>query len=57
MNSTDSEHVGKVFVVVRGMRRYLICERVFTPMEAAYHAATRCYPPLGTDCAMHAVLH
>jgi hypothetical protein len=44
MNSTDSEQVGKVFVVVGSMRRCLICERVFTPPQAAEHAATPCHP-------------
>jgi hypothetical protein len=45
MNKMQIETVGKVFVVVRGMRRCLICESVFTPTEAAKHAATPCYPP------------
>ena len=44
MNKSQIEIVGKVFVVVRGMRRCLICENVFTPTEAAEHAATPCYP-------------
>jgi hypothetical protein len=44
MNSRNSEHVGKVFVAVRGMRRCLICERVFTPTEAAEHATAPCIP-------------
>jgi hypothetical protein len=45
MNNVHTEHVGKVFVVVRGMRRCLICERMFIPSEAAEHAATPCCPP------------
>ena len=44
MNGRDSEQVGKVFVVVRGMRRCLICDDMFTPMQAANHALTICYP-------------
>jgi hypothetical protein len=44
MNKMQIETLGKVFVVVRGMRRCLICDRVFTPMEAAEHAATMCFP-------------
>lgn len=46
MNKCQIETVGKVFIVVRGMRRCLICERVFTPSEAADHATTPCYPPM-----------
>ena len=39
---TSDEKVGKVFVVVAGMRRCLICERDFAPREAAQHVATVC---------------
>ncbi len=44
MKNSQPECVGKVFVVVQGMRRCLICEHVFTPMEAAEHSTTPCYP-------------
>jgi hypothetical protein len=44
MTGRDSEQVCKVFVVVRGMRRCLICDWVFTPKEAADHASVLCYP-------------
>ena len=44
MNKCQIEAVGKVFVVVRGMRRCLICDRVFTPRQAADHAETPCHP-------------
>ena len=44
MNSRNSEHVGKVFVVVRGMRRCLICNSLLTPECAAEHAGTVCSP-------------
>ncbi len=45
MNRGQNETVGKVFVVVGDMRRCLICERPFTPRQAADHAVTPCYPP------------
>ena len=44
MKGMQIETVGKVFIVVRGMRRCLICDGVFPPREAADHAATLCYP-------------
>jgi hypothetical protein len=37
--------VGKVFVVVDGMRRCLICDGMFTPTQAAHHSAIICVPP------------
>jgi len=44
MKQDQVEFVGKVFVVVGGMRRCLICEGMFTPAHAANHAKTLCYP-------------
>ena len=44
MEQTQIEIVGKAFVVVGGKRKCLICEGVFSPREAAEHAATLCYP-------------
>jgi hypothetical protein len=44
MNGTRIETVGKVFVVICGMRRCLICDEMFTPAQAATHATTPCYP-------------
>jgi hypothetical protein len=44
MKETQIETVGKVFVVVCGMRRCLICERMFTPKQTADHAETPCHP-------------
>jgi hypothetical protein len=44
MNQTQIETVGKVFVVVRGMRQCLICESMFTPQQAAEHATAPCSP-------------
>lgn len=44
MSSRDSEPVGKVFVVVRRMRRCLICNSRLTPECAAEHAGTACLP-------------
>jgi hypothetical protein len=38
------EMIGKVFVVTCGIRRCLICDRVFTPTKAANHAMNLCYP-------------
>jgi hypothetical protein len=46
MKETQIETVGKVFIVVRGMRRCLICDRVFTPSETAEHASVPCYSVL-----------
>ena len=42
MKGKQDEAVGKVFIVVGGMRRCLICERVFTPRKAAAHAVVVC---------------
>jgi hypothetical protein len=44
MTETQIEVVGKVFVVVSGERRCLICDGIFTPKEATQHALTICYP-------------
>ena len=45
------EAVGKVFVVEGNMRRCLICERIFTPREAAAHARAVCRPSAG-NCGL-----
>ena len=43
MRALDTtEQVGKVFLVVGGMRICLACERVFTGNEAAEHAEIPC---------------
>jgi hypothetical protein len=42
MKEMQIETVGKLFIVVRGMRQCLICERLFTPMEAAGHSMMPC---------------
>ena len=44
MNQSRTEVVGKLFVVVNGMRRCLICDRVFTREAAAEHAGITCFP-------------
>lgn len=44
MKQSQIEKVGKIFVVVGGMRRCLICDGMFTPTQAANHAATTCFP-------------
>ena len=44
MKEAQIETVGKVFIVVRGMRRCLICDCVLPPTQAANHARTPCYP-------------
>jgi len=44
MKETQIETVGKVFVVIRGIRRCLICDCAFTPTEAADHASAPCHP-------------
>lgn len=49
MEQEEIEMVGKVFVVVGGKRKCLVCEGVFTPIQAANHAATICSP---TDCSV-----
>jgi hypothetical protein len=38
----QTEIVGKVFVVVGGKRRCLVCEKLFPPEEAAAHATAPC---------------
>ena len=38
------EVVGKVFVVVGGKRRCLICDGIFTPRGAANHATAPRHP-------------
>ena len=38
MKTRNDERVDKVFTVIGGMRKYLICEN-----ESAEHAATSCY--------------
>jgi len=42
MKQDRVEFVGKVFVVVGGMRRCLVCDRVFAPTQAAKHATVPC---------------
>src|ERR1700733_5230029 len=49
MNQMQIETVGKIFIVVRGMRRCLICDGVFTPREAANHAMILCCPPTKSE--------
>jgi hypothetical protein len=44
MKEAQIETVGKVFIVVRGMRRCLICDCVLPPTQAVNHARTPCYP-------------
>jgi hypothetical protein len=44
MKQTQIEIVGKVFVVVGGKRKCLICEGMFSPRQAANHAMTICFP-------------
>ncbi len=44
MEHNQIEFVGKVFVVVSGKRKCLICDGVFTPTQAANHAMTICFP-------------
>jgi hypothetical protein len=44
MKEAQIETVGKVFIVIRGMRRCLICDCVLPPTQAANHARTPCYP-------------
>jgi hypothetical protein len=45
MNSTNSEQIGKVFIVTHGVRQCLICDGLFTREAAAKHASTPCCPP------------
>jgi|HubBroStandDraft_2_1064218.scaffolds.fasta_scaffold126616_1 hypothetical protein len=43
MSSTNSEQVGKVFLVLaKDLRLCLICESVFSRRDAAEHATTLC---------------
>jgi len=42
MKRTQTEIVGKVFVAIRGERRCLICNDVFTLRQAARHATEPC---------------
>jgi hypothetical protein len=44
MEHQQIESVGKVFEVVGERRKCLICERVFTPTQAANHATAPCRP-------------
>ena len=48
-----TDQVGKVFLVLRGARMCVVCDRVFTREEAAKHAGTACKPsaeiPQGKD--------
>jgi hypothetical protein len=44
MNEAEVETVGKVFFVIGRRRRCLICDDIFTPMQAAKHAVTICHP-------------
>jgi hypothetical protein len=40
-----TEHVGKVFIAIQGMRRCLICDQLFSREESREHADARCQPP------------
>jgi hypothetical protein len=42
MERNQIEVVGKLFVVVGGKRKCLICDGVFTPSQAANHAIVPC---------------
>ena len=44
MEHNQIEFAGKVFVVVSGKRKCLICDGVFTPTQAVNHAVTICFP-------------
>jgi hypothetical protein len=44
MERNQIEVVGKVFVVVGGKRKCLICDGIFTPKQAANHAVIPCHP-------------
>ena len=48
MKDAETEIVGKVFLIVRGGRKCLICDGVFTAREAAEHAEIVCYPGMRT---------
>jgi hypothetical protein len=45
MKKTQIEVIGKVFTVVGGKRKCLICDGMFTARQAANHTTTPCYPP------------
>lgn len=52
MEQKHIEVVRKIFVVVGGKRKCLICEGMFSQTQAANHAPTLCYPSSqesGTD--------
>jgi hypothetical protein len=53
MEQKQIEVVGKVFVVVGGKRRCLICDGMFTPTQAANHATAPCYPLLENVRSVH----
>lgn len=43
--TVKTDRVGKLFLVLRaGMRRCLICDEVFTHLEAAKHSRVLCGP-------------
>ena len=42
MKRTQIEIVGKVFVVVGGKRKCLVCDELFPPEEASAHATAPC---------------
>ena len=42
LNEASQIEIGKVFVVVGGKRKCLICDGVFTPTQAAEHATAPC---------------
>ena len=44
MKQIEIEMVGKVFVVVGGNRKCLICDGLFTVKQASNHAPAPCYP-------------
>jgi hypothetical protein len=45
MNQSHTETAGKVFLVVFGGRRKcLVCDGIFTPIQAAKHATTVGHP-------------
>ena len=45
MEQKQIEVLSKVFTVVGGKRKCLICDGMFSPTQAANHAATICLPP------------
>jgi hypothetical protein len=43
----DDERVGKVFIALAdGMRKFLICEKVFSRQESFEHSKFPCHPPV-----------